>query len=176
MAERVLAVLGLAFAAHLGLAAGSAPGERPAPLPTPDLSSPRHGVAIPRGADGLFRIEARLNGAPVRLVLDTGSSLTVLSARDAARIGLAPRTLRYNERLETGGGHVPVARSTIASATVMDRDLAGLPVMVARSYFPVSVLGQDVIARLGTVSINADILVIGAPPEEARKGANAARS
>ena len=33
-----------------------------------------------------------LNGVPVRFVVDTGASEVVLSARDAARIGIDPKT------------------------------------------------------------------------------------
>lgn len=118
------------------------------------------GRSIPRAADGLFHIDVQLNGAPIRLVLDTGANVTVLSTADARRAGLRPDMLAYDERLSTGGGHIPIARTVLPNAHVMGRDFANLPVVVAREHFPVSVLGQDVLRRLPAFSIAGDSLMV----------------
>jgi aspartyl protease family protein len=162
MSDGLLSSFGMMFALSLGLLTGAE--HRPAkPVPlTADLQPAAvPGQTIARSADGLFYIEAKLNGAPVRLALDTGANVTVLCARDARRAGLLQSRLIFDEKIVTGGGHVPMARAKLASAKVGDRDFSDLPVVVARGSFPVSILGQDLMRRIGPVLIDGDQLTLG---------------
>jgi aspartyl protease family protein len=140
---------------------------------TPDLQAPSFlsapGRTIVRDADGLFRVEARLNGARVRMVVDTGANVTVLTARDAARVGIGTRNLHFDEAVQAGGGRVATARVLLAHAHILDSDLDHVPVVVARGTFPVSVIGQDLIARLGPLAIDGDRLMIDPISAKSRK-------
>jgi aspartyl protease family protein len=131
---------------------------------TPDLQAPSllsaPGRTIGRDADGLFRVEARLNGARVRMVMDTGANVTVLTARDAARAGIAITHLHFDEAVQGGGGRVATARVLLAHAHILDRDLKGVPVVIAKGRFPTSVMGQDLLARLGPLAIDGDRMMI----------------
>ena len=50
------------------------------------------GTEITRSADGLFYVTAIVNGAPVRFVVDTGSTIVVLTPEDARNVYLASDT------------------------------------------------------------------------------------
>ena len=162
MSEGFLSAFGMTIALSVGFLTGSEP-RVPQPVPlTPDLqSAPEPGRTVERSADGLFYVEARLNGVPVRFAVDTGANVTVLCADDARRAGLADHKLAYDATILTGGGHVPTARTKAAKFSLMHVDLAEVPIIIARGRFPISVLGQDVMRRMGPILIDADRMTLG---------------
>jgi aspartyl protease family protein len=170
----------MAIAFTIGVLSGSGQTIASVERPTPDLQAPSSLVApgrtVMRDTDGLFRIEARLNGQRVRMVLDTGANVTVLTARDAARIGITTKHLHFDEALQSGGGRVAIARVRLTDAYVLDRDISGASVVVARGGFPVSVIGQDLLARLGPIAIDANQLMIDPISRNARKTGQTTRS
>jgi clan AA aspartic protease (TIGR02281 family) len=178
ISQRAVSSLGMAITFTIGLLSGSgqtmASVERPThDLPTPDLQAPSRlfapGRTIERDPDGLFRVDAGLNGMRARLIVDTGANVTVLSTRDAARLGLSARRLHFDEVVEAGGGRVAAARVLLADARILDRDIRNVPVIVARGNFPASVMGQDLLARLGPLAIDGDRLAIDPIVQESRK-------
>jgi len=170
MSEGFFSAVGMTIALSVGFLSGSEPRAlQPAP-PTPDLqSAPEPGRTIERSADGLFYVEARLNGVPVRFAVDTGANVTVLCAPDARRAGLVDHQLAYDQTILTGGGHVQAARTEVTKMSVMHVDLADVPLVIARGRFPVSILGHDVMRRMGPILIDADRMTLGmSPPIMAR--------
>lgn len=170
----------MAITFTIGVLSGSGQTIASVERPSPDLQAPSSLVApgrtIGRDADGLFRVEARLNGTRVRMVLDTGANVTVLTARDAARIGIAAKHLHFDEALQSGGGRVAVTRVLLTDARILDRDMSGASVVVAKGGFPVSVIGQDLLARLGPIAIDADQLMIDPVSRNAPKTGQTTRS
>ena len=72
---------------------------------------PSRGVRIAPGmmrftADesGQFAIDATVNGVAVHFLMDTGASGIALSRRDAGRLGIDPRDLRYSGIFSTANG------------------------------------------------------------------------
>ncbi len=56
-------------------------------------------LRVPRSEDGHFWVDAQVNGRPVRMLVDSGATVTTLGARTAEEIGTssqpsAPRTIR----------------------------------------------------------------------------------
>lgn len=83
--------------------------------------------AVRRSADGHFYIRAEVNGTPVRFLVDTGATRTVLGPRDAARVGIDPARLSYTERARTANGIVraaPVTLSRLAIGPARFRDVS----------------------------------------------------
>lgn len=54
-------------------------------------------LVVHRGDDGHFRVDAEANGIPVRFLVDTGASSTVLTLADAERAGIDTDALQFNE-------------------------------------------------------------------------------
>lgn len=122
------------------------------------MSHPR-GDRWRRAPDGLFYIEARVNGAPVRFLVDTGASVTVLTADDAARVGAA--TGGGERTLATVGGATAIRWARLRTVRVAGHDVhGGAPVAVLSRGGGVSLLGQDMLRRL-PLSFSGDDLRIG---------------
>lgn len=126
---------------------------QPAAAGTSDDSS-----STARASDGLFYVTATVNGRPVRFLVDTGASVIVLTAADAAAVGAAPDAARFNAKVETAGGKAAMAWTTLDQVSLAGRDVKGLRAAVVRQGLGVSLLGQNMLARMGSVRIEGDRL------------------
>ncbi|MCF6302434.1 MAG: TIGR02281 family clan AA aspartic protease [Devosiaceae bacterium] len=57
-----------------------------------------------KGFGNTFRMGARINGAKIIMIFDTGASAVVLTSSDAITAGIDPSTLRYDVRVQTANG------------------------------------------------------------------------
>src|SRR5207248_1498735 len=66
-------------------------------------------VMLMADARGHYSVDTKVNGAPIRMMIDTGASLVVLSERDAHNVGIRPAAGEFTEKSSTANGVVPVA-------------------------------------------------------------------
>lgn len=109
-----------------------------------------------RSADGLFYVDAQVNGRTVRFLVDTGASVMVLTARDARIAGIALQDHHYSQAVETVGGSTPMAWTTLEQVDVAGHQVRGIRAGVVRNGLGVSLLGQNLLTRLNSVTISAD--------------------
>jgi aspartyl protease family protein len=105
-------------------------------------------ITVPVGPGGHFYLEARVDGEPIRFVVDTGASAVVLDPEDARRIGLGPERLRFTERFRTANGLVRVAPVTLRELRIGQLAMPYLPAVVNEAPIGVSLLGTSFLARL----------------------------
>ena len=74
---------------------------------------------------GHFSIDARVNGRPVRFLIDTGATDIVLSPADAKRVGFDLRRLHYTRAYRTANG-------VVSGAPVILNDLSVGPLRFTR--------------------------------------------
>lgn len=113
-----------------------------------------------REEDGLFYVSARINGEVVRLIVDTGASFTVLSTEDARRIGVDPAQIAFADSADTAAGASPMARIVLANLEIGQNVASGVPAMVASGQLRTSLLGQNVLSRLGSITIEGDRMTL----------------
>lgn len=92
--------------------------------------------------DGHFYIEARVEGRPVRFMVDTGASDIVLNLADAARIGLDPARLAFTRRYRTANGTVRGAPVRLGEIRLGSLRLRDVPASVNEAEMGVSLLGM----------------------------------
>lgn len=137
----------------------------PASRAEPASATPAAFVArVDRGRDGLFRITGLANQRPIHFVVDTGATVTVLTSRDAAALNLPAGRPDGGATLRTAGGAAPMAWNTIDRLEVGGSHLRHLDVVMVRSGLDHSLLGQDVLSRLGTITMTRDRLEIRRAP------------
>lgn len=124
------------------------------------LGSADGGNTLWREDDGLFYITARINGEVIRLIVDTGASFTVLSPEDARRVGVDPGAISFSERADTASGATPMARVVLANLEIGQNVASGVPAMVASGPLRTSLLGQNVLSRLESVTIEGDRMTL----------------
>ena len=118
------------------------------------------GKRIKRAADGMFYVTAYINGRPLRLLVDTGASMLVLSNRDARAIGIADADLAYDDRVRTVAGAARMARVSIDRISIAGRDLDHVDAAVLADGSGVSLLGHNALAYFDSISIEGDQLIL----------------
>lgn len=113
------------------------------------VPAPRATV-IEQARDGLFYLEAKVNGVPVQFVVDSGASVVVLSARDAGRAGVTPMG---RVAVDTAGGSAAMRRARIDLVTLGGgQKLAAVEAAVVDRGLEVSLLGQSALSQLASVT------------------------
>ncbi|QUT05647.1 TIGR02281 family clan AA aspartic protease [Sphingobium phenoxybenzoativorans] len=109
-----------------------------------------------RESDGLFYVTAHVNGQPLRFLVDTGASVVVLTGADARAIGLNLNDKHYNSSVQTVGGNTDMAWTTLDHVKIAGRDVQNLKAAVVKTGLGVSLLGQNALVQLGSVTIEGD--------------------
>lgn len=116
------------------------------------------GSEVRRAADGLFYVMAIVNGAPVKFLVDTGATIVVLTPEDARRAGVAPAEAHYSSSAETANGRTAMARVTLNEMIVGNKHTQAIDAAVVQGDLPVSLLGQNWLAQLNSITISGDRL------------------
>lgn len=116
-------------------------------------------VTLERSYDGHFYADARVNGATIHFLVDTGATGIALSASDARRAGL-PFVASQAEVIGTGasgqvlGKFVRLDRVELGLKSVLDT-----PAVILAGGDR-SLLGQSFLAEFGSVEIHDDQMVL----------------
>jgi len=138
--------------------------------PALDLALPQVGMPeqrveggetrVPMAEDGHFWIEAMVNGAPRRFLVDTGATLTAISDEFAAKSGIEPSPGRMPVRLRTASGTLTARMATIdemAFGNVVARDLDAV---IAPGTGGLNVLGMNFLSRLKSWRVEDGELIL----------------
>jgi len=115
---------------------------------------------IPLSADGHYWIKAKLNGVPLRLMVDTGATVTALSGDVAEAAGVERDRLRPDAVVETANGTVPAAPARIDElrfGSVVARDLDAI---VLPGEGGPNVIGMNVLSRLKGWRVEDGVLIL----------------
>jgi len=120
-----------------------------------------YAVQIPRGSNGEFAVQARINGVGTAMVVDTGATSIVLTYETAKAIGLPLELLEYNIDVQTAGGHTKAARlwlDRLAIGKLEERSVSAL--VVPQGQMTTNLLGMSFLDRLESFEVRADHLML----------------
>jgi aspartyl protease family protein len=135
-----------------------APGSGPASsaaerVPASDM------LVFPANGQGHVIVEAVINGAPMRLLVDTGASLVSLTAADAQAAGISRVELVFDHLVNTANGMVRVARVTLREVRIGQLSVYDVPAAVLEN-LNVSLLGMSFLSRLQSYEMRDGKLTI----------------
>jgi len=129
-----------------------------APIAGTDAAG-RPTVTLGKALDGHFAARARIGGQAVTLLVDTGASSTVLTAADAARIGLDPNRLAFTVPVSTANGRTMAAPATVSDFALGPITRDRLAVLVAADgALSQSLLGMNFLSSLDSYTVRGDRL------------------
>jgi aspartyl protease family protein len=118
-------------------------------------------LVVHRGDDGHFRIDAEANGIPVRFLVDTGASSTVLTLADAERAGIDTDSLQFNEPVRTANGLAGYASATLRTLAIGPFRLSSVRIgVMPRGALDTSLLGMSTIDRFSGWRVEGDRMVL----------------
>ena len=122
-------------------------------------------VEVQRGRGGEFALQARINGVPAPMVVDTGATSVVLTYETAKAAGLPLELLDYDVDVETAGGRTKAARLTLdrlAVGKLVERSVPAL--VVPHGTMKTNLLGMTFLDRLERWEVRADRLMLHGYP------------
>jgi len=127
-----------------------------APTPAADTQA-----EIAADAGGQYAAEVEINGQFVRMLVDTGATMVVISYDTASRLGIAPIASDYTARVRTPNGVAAVAPVTLREVTVGPVYVGEVQALVAdRSAGAINLLGMSFLKRLASVEQRDGKLVL----------------
>jgi aspartyl protease family protein len=150
-------VLGYSYRSELGAIKDRILGEL---APGSPMTVGAGRIAVRAGANGHFFIDARVNGQPVRFLVDTGASDIVLTPEDARRVGFDPGRLTYTRVYSTANGIVRGAPVTLRSLAIGPLRITDMPASVNGAPMNGSLLGQSFLKRLKGYSVREGVLTL----------------
>jgi aspartyl protease family protein len=110
--------------------------------------------------DGHYQVNARVNGAYVTFLVDTGATDVVLTMLDAQRIGFDPAKLRFTQRAETANGVVRAAPVTLDEIALGPIVIGHLPASVNEAPMSQSLLGMRFLNQLKSWRVENQMLIL----------------
>jgi aspartyl protease family protein len=122
-------------------------------------------VEVVRGRSGDFALAARINGARIPMVLDSGASSVVLTQEAAKAAGLPLEVLNYTVNVDTANGRTRAAAVTLDRLAVGGLTERAVPALVAQpGQLKNNLLGMSFLNRLQSWEVRGDKLRMrGAP-------------
>lgn len=118
-------------------------------------------VLLDKQSDGHFQVRMTVDGAPVRAMIDTGATTTVLTAADARAAGIDPASLAFSVPVATANGVTMAAQARIREIAVGAIVRRNLPVLVAASgTLDQSLLGMNFLSTLSGFQVRGDRMVL----------------
>jgi aspartyl protease family protein len=128
-------------------AAPSPPQSQPA-VPVPRLSAPvSNTIVYTANERGHVVLDAAVDGAPVRMLVDTGASLVTLTPVDARAAGIDPAGLVFSARVSTANGTARMAPVNLREVRIGQLSIYDVPAAVIEN-LNVSLLGMSFLGRL----------------------------
>ena len=114
-------------------------------------------LLLKRDDSGQFHLNASVNGGDVRFLVDTGADMVALTEDTAEELGLTVGEMQPIMQTASGVGYgAPVTLDEVVVAGVT---LTNVDAVVAQG-LSTNLLGQSVLGKLGSVSMQGDQMVI----------------
>ena len=124
-------------------------------------SSIQWDTQIPASRDGHYYAKARINGAEIDVLIDTGATGVALTYEDARRIGFTPTPSQYTMRTQTANGEGRVAPTTISDIAVGNVSVQNVRAHVAEpGRLSITLLGMAFLGRLSRAEMRNGVLIL----------------
>jgi aspartyl protease family protein len=110
--------------------------------------------------DGHYWAEARIDDHAVRVMVDTGASVVILTPADAARLGFDLEASDFSGKVVTASGPVRAAPVQLQAVSVAGARVEQVEALVVEQGLPHSLLGMSYLGRLSAFTATPAALTL----------------
>ncbi|HKS87796.1 MAG TPA: TIGR02281 family clan AA aspartic protease [Stellaceae bacterium] len=133
-------------------------GEPPPAAPTRH-DGPVNSLTFPADRQGHVRLDASVNGAAVKFLVDTGATMVVLTLHDAEAAGIGLNSLEFTMRTMTANGPARAAPVQLREVRIGQLSLYDVSAAVVE-HVGISLLGQSFLTRLDSYEMRDGVLTL----------------
>ena len=127
--------------------------------PQPSRGAVPNALVFRANPQGHVLVDAWVNGAPVRFLVDTGATMVVLTQKDAAAAGFGHDDLVFSMRTSTANGVARAAPIRLRELRVDQLLVSDVTAAVAEN-LNISLLGQSFLTRLDGYEMRDGVLTL----------------
>lgn len=116
-------------------------------------------VRIRQAPDGHFWVEADVNGAPVRFLVDSGATTTSISQETAQRVGIVP-SRGMPAVVRTANGNVSVDRGRAETISIGSIEREDVGVHISEAFGDMNVIGMNFLSSLRSWGVEERTLIL----------------
>jgi aspartyl protease family protein len=117
-------------------------------------------VRIRMAPNGHFMANVSLNGVRRRMLVDSGATVTAVSAETAAAAGLALNDGLLPVVIQTANGPVPARTATVPELRIGNVVARDLKVVVSPAFGTMDVIGMNLLSKLKSWRVEGDTLIL----------------
>ena len=115
---------------------------------------------LERRGDGHFYATANVDGASIKMMVDTGASVIALTGDDARSIGLHWDDSDVRAIGRGASGNVYGVPTRLSEVEIGGMTRSNVSAVIVPNGLDVSLLGQSYLSQIGAVEINGDTMVM----------------
>ena len=117
-------------------------------------------VRIRLASDGHFWARVEINGTEQRMMIDSGATITALSAETARQAGVGKELAIAPVMLRTANGVLRADTGTVERLQIEGIEARNLKVVISPAFGGTSVLGMNFLSQLASWRVEKDTLVL----------------
>jgi aspartyl protease family protein len=110
--------------------------------------------------DKHFYVNIKINGVPIRFMIDTGASDVMINIADAKKIGVDTKKLVFNKRYETANGMAFGAMIKVNELEISDIKFTNINASINNVDIGVSLLGMSFLRKFTKYEFFQDKLIL----------------
>jgi len=117
-------------------------------------------MRVPMAADGHFWVRVKLGGIERRMLVDSGATVTAISADTAAAAGIEPSDSLMPVMMQTANGTVAAQIATVPELRIGNVVARDLPVVVSPAFGDMNVVGMNFLSRLKSWRVEDGVMIL----------------
>ena len=117
-------------------------------------------VRVKMASNGHFFVNASLDGTKKRMMVDSGATITALSAATAAAAGLEPKNEMMPVIIETANGAVRAQTAEVKELRIGNIVARDLKVVVSPAFGKMDVIGMNLLSKLKSWRVEGNTLIL----------------